>query len=117
MSLLPHLFLALAAIIGLAQILGRAFVLLRQPRVLGEMVAGILLGPSLLGRTAPSVESFLLPPAVLPELRGIAGFGVVLFMFLVGLELDSERLRAGARSALVVSAAGIAVPVVLSIPV
>jgi len=110
---LLHVLLAMAAVLVLAQLLGWLFARIGQPPVIGEMVAGILLGPSLLGRVWPSGEAFLLPAAIAPDLRMIAQIGVVLYMFLVGLELDVSRLRARAGSAVVISSSGIAVPLVL----
>lgn len=104
-------------VLAVAQIVGRVFALARQPRVMGEMVAGILLGPSFLGHFLPDATMFLFPNAVLPRLRMVAQGGVVLFMFLVGIELDTSRLRARARSAIVISLAGIALPLTLAVPV
>ena len=80
-----------------ARALGALFARLRQPPVIGEVVAGILLGPSLLGRVAPEASAFLLPPTVAPSLQILAQLGVILYMFLVGLELD-PGLRARART-------------------
>lgn len=108
--MLFHLLLAMAAVVTLAQLIGRAFRHARQPAVVGEMVAGILLGPSLLGRVAPSAEKFLLPPDVGSHLRMISQIGVVLFMFLVGVELDASHLRNRVRSAAAISIAGMVVP-------
>jgi Kef-type K+ transport system membrane component KefB len=83
--------------------------------VIGEMCAGILLGPSLLGAIAPSIETALFPSASLPPLHLISQLGVVLFMFVVGLEVDLERLRRRARTTLVISYAGIVVPFALGV--
>jgi Kef-type K+ transport system membrane component KefB len=77
------------------------------------MFAGILIGPSLLGRIAPEFSQFLLPPAIAPQLGIIAQIGVVLFMFLVGLELDTSGLRKRPQAAIGISQASIAVPFVL----
>jgi Kef-type K+ transport system membrane component KefB len=78
--------------------------------VIGEMFAGVLLGPSLLGRLFPSAESFLFPPASLPTLHLISQLGVVLFMFVVGMEMDVATLQRRARATLLISNAGIVVP-------
>jgi Kef-type K+ transport system membrane component KefB len=110
---LLHVLLAMLAVLLVAQCMGRLFTHIGQPAVIGEMVAGILLGPSLLGRVWPSGEAFLLPSTIEPHLRVIAQIGVVLYMFLVGLELDVSRLRARAGSAVVISCTGIAVPLLL----
>jgi Kef-type K+ transport system membrane component KefB len=110
---LLHLLLAMAVIIAFAQLVGQVFRHMNQPSVIGEMFAGILLGPSLLGRISPEAAAFILPPAITPHLRALSQVGVVLYMFLVGLELDVKRLRQRAGSALVISASGIAVPLLL----
>jgi Kef-type K+ transport system membrane component KefB len=77
------------------------------------VVAGICLGPSLLGRIAPGVSAYLLPPSVAPLLGVIATLGIILYMFLVGLELNAGLLRGRARSAVAISNASIIVPFLL----
>ena len=94
---------------------GALFRRLGQTAVIGEMFAGILLGPSLLGRLSPSIESQLFPPASLPPLHLISQLGVVLFMFVVGMEVDLDRLRRRARATLIISNAGIVVPFALGV--
>ena len=84
-----------------------------QPKVIGEIVAGILLGPSLLGWVAPAVSLSLFPPNSLGTLKLLAEVGVVLFMFVVGLDLES--LRGVAHTALVVSHASILLPYFLGV--
>jgi Kef-type K+ transport system membrane component KefB len=96
------------------RLLGRAFERIGQPPVIGEVVGGILLGPSLLGWVAPDLFAFLLPPDVTPVLGGIAQLGVILYMFLIGLELDPDTIGAKLRTTIVTSHAGIALPFVLS---
>ena len=110
---LLHLLLSLVVVIAFAQLVGHAFKRIGQPPVIGEMFAGILLGPSLLGRISPDAAAFLLPSSIAPYLRALAQIGVVIYMFLVGVELDVRRLRQRAGSALVISASGIAVPLLL----
>lgn len=112
-----HLLLALVVIVALSRAAGAVFARLRQPRVVGEMLAGILLGPSLLGRVAPSAWSMLLPADVVAPLGVVAQVGVVLFMFLVGLELDASAVRRAARESLAVSVVSIALPFVLGLGV
>jgi Kef-type K+ transport system membrane component KefB len=65
---------------------------LGQPQVIGEMLAGILLGPSLLGLVAPAASAALFPAASLPALGALSQLGMVLYMFLVGLDLDTGTL-------------------------
>jgi len=110
---LLHVLLALAAVIATGRVLSRLFVYLRQPPVIGEVVAGIVLGPSLLGRVAPELAGYILPQSVAPYLSVIAQFGVVLYMFLVGLELNGSLLRNRAHSTVAISHASIVAPFVL----
>jgi Kef-type K+ transport system membrane component KefB len=84
-----------------------------QPRVVGEMIAGIMLGPSLLGRVAPGFSAYVFPPESLPTLNWLSQVGLLLFMFTVGLELDTEKLRRMGRSAVVISHTSIVVPFAL----
>ncbi|MGW6783543.1 MULTISPECIES: cation:proton antiporter domain-containing protein [unclassified Streptomyces] len=88
------LFADLALIIFVAQLAGRAARALGQPAVLGEIVAGILMGPTLLDG---AVAAALFPVEVRPHLSALADVGLVLFMFVVGLEFDFERLRGFGR--------------------
>ena len=105
-----HVLLALVTVILAARLLGALFRRLQQPPVIGEVIAGILLGPSLLGHVAPTVSAYVLPPAVAPFLGVIAQVGVVLFMFLVGLELDTSALRQKTQVAVAISHASIIAP-------
>jgi Kef-type K+ transport system membrane component KefB len=108
-----HVLLALMVVILAARGLGAVFKRIQQPPVIGEVIAGIALGPSLLGRVAPGATKFILPQAVAPFLSVIAQVGVVLFMFLVGLELDASRLRQRTHSTVAISHASIIVPFIL----
>jgi Kef-type K+ transport system membrane component KefB len=90
--------------------MGLVFRRLGQTAVIGEMFAGILLGPSLLGQVFPSIESRLFPPTSLPPLYLISQLGVVLFMFVVGMDVDIDRLRRRAKATVFISNAGIVVP-------
>ncbi|MGL6094907.1 MAG: cation:proton antiporter [Fimbriiglobus sp.] len=117
-----HVFATLAAVIGLGYVLGRVFVAVGQPPVIGEVIAGIALGPSLLGAISPDAMHFLIPgPEADPRgqvsssLRAIAQVGVALYMFLVGLELNGGRLKSHARAAVAISHASIVAPFVLGV--
>jgi Kef-type K+ transport system membrane component KefB len=110
---LMHLFLALAVIITTARALAAVFSRLGQPAVIGEVIAGLLIGPSLLGRLAPTVSAYILPPPAAPFLGVLAQVGVVLYMFLVGVELDLSRLRGRVHSTVAISHASIIVPFLL----
>jgi Kef-type K+ transport system membrane component KefB len=108
-----HILLALAAVIAVGRILARLFKTIHQPPVIGEVLAGILLGPSLLGRIAPGAFAFLLPASIVPGLNAVAQAGVIVYLFLVGLELNPDRLRARARTSIAISQASIVAPFVL----
>ncbi len=111
-DILLHVLLAIAVIIIVTRVTGLLFRRFGQPSVIGEVVGGILLGPSLLGRISPEAAAYLLPADVVPILGVIAQLGVILFMFLVGLELDLGYLRESGRATLFISHAGIALPFV-----
>jgi hypothetical protein len=87
---LLHVLVALAAVVITARALGAIFKYLGQPGVIGEVVAGIMLGPSLLGLVAPTAAVLCQPPSVAPYLSVLAQVGVILYMFLVGLHLDAS---------------------------
>jgi Kef-type K+ transport system membrane component KefB len=88
---------------------------LRQPQVIGEMIAGVVLGPSLLGLLAPEFQAFLFPPESKAVLYVVAQLGIGLYMFLVGLDFRSDDFRANAPSAVAVSVSGILVPFLVAI--
>jgi Kef-type K+ transport system membrane component KefB len=108
-----HVLLALIVVILAARALGALFKYVQQPPVVGEVIAGIALGPSLLGRVWPAAASFVLPASIAPFLSVIAQVGVVLFMFLVGLELDMSRLRRRSHTTIAISHASIVLPFLL----
>src|SRR5262245_47405160 len=92
-DILLHLLIALAAVVLVGRLLVPVFKALGQPPVIGEVVAGLALGPSLLGAVAPDAYLFILPPTVAPYLGVVAQLGIILYMFLVGLELNTDRLH------------------------
>jgi Kef-type K+ transport system membrane component KefB len=110
-----HMLLAVGVVILGVRAVGWLFGRLGQPKVMGEIVAGILLGPSVLGMLLPAVEGYLFSDPVVGGLRTIAQFGLVLFMFLVGLEMDVGKLRGSGRTVTIVAQASIAVPLLLAI--
>lgn len=108
-----HVLTALAAVMISGHVVGRLAGRIGQPPVIGEIVSGILLGPSLLGHVAPAVEHYLFPAAARPALGVIAQIGVVLYMFGVGLEFDPGSLRQRAAPFIVTSQVSIALPFAL----
>ena len=102
-----------AVILIFCRALGYVCQWLRQPLVIGEMAAGILLGPSLLGWVAPGVSAALFPVESIEYLRVLSQVGVILFLFLIGLELDPRLLRDRGQAAALIGMASIAVPFVL----
>ena len=113
-DVLYHVLLALVSILLLGRWLGKLFVHFGQPRVIGEMVAGIMLGPSLLGPLLAGGHSISsCPPMSRPTLGIIAQIGVILYMFLVGLELNAGLLRSRAHATVAISHTSILVPFLL----
>src|SRR6185369_8462997 len=88
-------------IIAISRLLGVLFRRAHQPQVIGEVVAGILLGPSFFGALAPDWWAAVFPHDTLPFLKIMSEYGIVLFMFLIGLELDPEVMRSKGRAAAV----------------
>lgn len=107
---LPVFLAQIAVIIAAARILGVGMRKIGQPRVVGEMIAGLALGPSLLGMVWPAAYAWLFPAGTVRFLNALSQIGLVLFMFLVGLELDLRHVRERARQILVISHAGMALP-------
>ena len=103
----------IGVILLLARLVSWGLRTLHQPQVMGEIVAGILLGPSLLGWLAPNASMALFPPDSLGPLNALGQAGVLLFMFLVGLKLDLANVWARGRPVLMIAHASIAVPLIL----
>ncbi|MCZ8154716.1 MAG: cation:proton antiporter [Leptospira sp.] len=111
---IPLLFLQIMVVCGFARIMGYIFSRkLNQPSVMGEIVAGILLGPSLLGYYFPNFLDFLFPKSSLSNLTTFSQIGLVLFMFIIGMELDLKVLKNKVHSAIIISHASIIFPFVL----
>lgn len=110
---LSHFLLALMLVVAASRGLGAVFRYFGQPPVIGEVVAGILLGPSLFGRLAPEAQAFLFPTFIAPLLGLVAQVGVILFMFLVGLELDTRLIKSRSHATLAISHASIVLPFIL----
>jgi Kef-type K+ transport system membrane component KefB len=111
---LARLLLSLALVTLATRVVGVAFRrFLRQPPVMGEIVAGLMLGPSLLGALWPEAQAFVLPTDVAPFLGMISKVGVVLFLFLVGLDLEPRMLRGHTHATVAISHASIVAPFLL----
>lgn len=107
-----QIFFILAVCRGMGWLMKRYF---GQPQVLGEMVAGVMLGPSLLGLFAPQFQAIIFPPDARPTLFAAAQLGVGLYMFTVGLRFDTSHFRHNARSAFAVSLSGISAPFLVAV--
>ncbi len=107
------LFLQLGVILIFVRLVGMAAKKIGQPQVVGEMIAGVILGPSLFGLLAPQVQAAIFPSQSVPIIYAISQVGLVIYMFLIGTEFDVELVRNRMRSAISVSVAGIVTPFVL----
>jgi len=114
-SSLLTLLLQIVVVIAAARAVGALSRRLGQPAVVGEMVAGLLLGPTLFGRLTPQAAAALFPPASLELLNVISQLGLVLFMFLVGSRLNSAHLRAHGRLVLLTSYVSMLLPFALGV--
>ncbi|MDF5733286.1 MAG: cation:proton antiporter [Rhizonema sp. PD38] len=97
-------------VIGLSRLVGLGFRRIKQPLVIGEIVAGIMLGPSLLGWLAPEQAAALFPVTAIPFLNVLSQLGLIFFMFLIGLELDPKYLKGQMEVAVLTSHVSILVP-------
>ena len=107
------LLMQIIVILTMAGIFRWLFRKIGQPPVMGEMIAGIVLGPSVLGLIFPQAMTFLFPATSLETLRLLSQIGVVLFMFIVGMELNIRHLREKGSAAVMISHASIIVPFLL----
>lgn len=105
-------FLAAVVVLVVCRAVGSAVGRIGQPPVVGEMIAGVLLGPSALGLAGPQLQELLFPPSVRPMLYVVSHIGLVAFMFEVGYEFASRRTAGLGRAALAVSGAGVLAPLV-----
>ena len=106
-------FLQMAFILAACRATAWVFMKIGQSRVVSEMIAGVLMGPSLLGLLFPEFSAYLFPEASKPILFSVAQIGLVLYMFLIGVEFDVGMIRRRLKSAASISAAGIIAPFAL----
>src|SRR5687767_12047943 len=122
-ELVPILLIQIGLVLGLSRLLGALCARLHQPQVIGEMAAGIMLGPSLLGLVSAwliqrgwlemDLYAAIFPQASISYLGVLSQVGVILFLFLIGLELDPKLLRNRGHAAVVISHVSIVAPFVL----
>ncbi|MFZ9847548.1 MAG: cation:proton antiporter, partial [Flavobacteriales bacterium] len=103
---LAILLLQIITVIAVARVFSFLFRKIGQPSVIGEIIAGIFLGPSFVGYFFPEFSLLLFPPSSIPNLQFLSQIGLILFMFIVGMELDFTVLRKRAKEALFISHSG-----------
>ena len=116
-KLVAAIFLAIAIVLIVARLFGVIASRVGQPRVMGEVIAGLCLGPSLLGAISPNLQAMLFPSDTLAALGVVANLGLIFYMFLVGLEVDRGSLQGKVAKATAISNASVAVPMLLGIAV
>jgi Kef-type K+ transport system membrane component KefB/nucleotide-binding universal stress UspA family protein len=109
-DMVMRVLIEIVVVIGLSRLVGLAFRRIKQPLVIGEIVAGIMLGPSLFGLVAPDLAANIFAPETIPFLGVLSQIGLIFFMFLIGLELDPKYLKGGLNVAILVSHVSILVP-------
>lgn len=112
---LAILLLQIIIIIAFARLVGFLFKKIGQPAVIGEIVAGIIMGPSIVGLFFPQINHFLFPPASLGTLNFLSQIGLILFMFIIGMELDLKAIGKQAYGAVIISHASIIIPYTLGL--
>jgi Kef-type K+ transport system membrane component KefB len=115
--LVAAFFLAVVVVMLFARLMGAAVARFRQPRVMGEVLAGILLGPTVFGLLFPDLQRALFPSDVIPLIGVVANLGLIFYMFLVGLELDLSQLRGRLAQTAAISNTGVAIPMLAGIAV
>ncbi len=110
MQIVIQVLVEILIVIGLSRLVGLGFRSIKQPLVIGEIVAGIMLGPSLFGLVAPHIAITLFPPETIPYLNVLSQVGLIFFMFLIGLELNPKYLSGNLKAAILVSNVSIIVP-------
>ncbi|MGH8050072.1 MAG: cation:proton antiporter [Arenimonas sp.] len=112
---LHKFLLQVLVVLAVAKIAGRCMRLLHQPAVIGEMIAGIMLGPSLFGLLMPATHDWLFPAQGLTSLGNVSQLGVLIFMFTAGAEWDMSRLREKFKSTVFISQSGMLLPFLIGL--
>jgi Kef-type K+ transport system membrane component KefB len=111
-STLGAFFIAVAIVMLFARLMGALMLKIGQPRVMGEVLAGILLGPTLFARVAPDLQAAIFPSDIIPYIGVAANLGLIFYMFLIGLEIDLSQLRGRMSQAVAISNTGVLIPMV-----
>lgn len=114
-STIGMLLLQILVILSIARLLGLLFAKMKQPVVIGEIIAGILLGPTLLGSISPETYKFLFPAESVSNIQLLSNFGLILFMFVIGMELRISDIKEQFSKSLIISHTGIFIPFSLSL--
>lgn len=112
---IEQLILAIGTILLAARVFGALFQRMGQPRVVGEMTAGIILGPSLFGRFFPGAFTYVFPSSSMPAITVLSQVGLLLFMFVVGLEVDLKRIFEQRAAVVLISNVSIVLPLALGV--
>jgi Kef-type K+ transport system membrane component KefB len=115
--LVAAVFLALAIVLIVCRIFGYVATKVGQPRVMGEVVAGLVLGPSLLGAISANLQATFFPTDTLSAIGVVANLGLIFYMFLVGLEVDRGQLKGKVLQATAISNASVTIPMLLGIAI
>lgn len=115
--LVAAVFLALAIVLIVCRIIGYVATKVGQPRVMGEVIAGLVLGPSLLGAISANAQATFFPSDTLAGIGVVANLGLIFYMFLVGLEVDRGQLKGKVAQATAISNASVAIPLLLGIAI
>jgi Kef-type K+ transport system membrane component KefB len=110
-------FVAIVVVMLVARLFGMAAVALKQPRVMGEVIAGICLGPTVLGAISPELSTALFPSDIIPFIGVVAQLGLIFYMFLVGLEVDTRQLKGRIGQVAAISNVSVALPMMLGLAV
>jgi Kef-type K+ transport system membrane component KefB len=116
-KLVAAVFLALAIVLIVCRIFGYVAMKVGQPRVMGEVIAGLVLGPSVLGAISPNLQATFFPSDTLTAIGVVANLGLIFYMFLVGLEVDRGQLKGKVAQATAISNASVALPMLLGIAI